>query len=100
MKHNVSFMSRERELIGKVYYCISNTYIVLSWSLLYLILYCHNVHSQLQLDLDQIDLMTGVTQWYLFQPQLNNSMYRSILSLKTKYCIVYFSRYDLVAETN
>lgn len=35
VKHNVSFMSRERELIGK-----------------------------LQLDLDQIDLMTGVTQWY------------------------------------
>ncbi|KAG7228332.1 hypothetical protein INR49_009196 [Caranx melampygus] len=35
VKNNVSFMSRERELIGK-----------------------------LQLDLDQIDLKTGVTQWY------------------------------------
>uniref|UniRef100_A0A673BSK4 Extended synaptotagmin-like protein 1a n=1 Tax=Sphaeramia orbicularis TaxID=375764 RepID=A0A673BSK4_9TELE len=37
VKHSVSFMSREKELIGK-----------------------------LQLDLDQIDLKTGVTQWYLF----------------------------------
>lgn len=35
VKNSVSFMSRERELIGK-----------------------------LQLDLDQIDLKTGVTQWY------------------------------------
>ncbi|XP_029995180.1 extended synaptotagmin-1 [Sphaeramia orbicularis] len=35
VKHSVSFMSREKELIGK-----------------------------LQLDLDQIDLKTGVTQWY------------------------------------
>uniref|UniRef100_A0A3Q3BGI4 Extended synaptotagmin-like protein 1a n=1 Tax=Kryptolebias marmoratus TaxID=37003 RepID=A0A3Q3BGI4_KRYMA len=35
VKHSVSFMSRERELIGKV-----------------------------QLDLDQIDLRTGVTKWY------------------------------------
>ncbi|KAK7884301.1 hypothetical protein WMY93_027424 [Mugilogobius chulae] len=35
VKHNVSFISRERELIGKM-----------------------------QLDLDQIDIKTGVTQWY------------------------------------
>ncbi|CAK6951461.1 extended synaptotagmin-1 [Scomber scombrus] len=42
VKNNVSFMSRERELIGK-----------------------------LQLDLDQIDLKTGVTQWYDLVPEAN-----------------------------
>ncbi|XP_029911995.1 extended synaptotagmin-1 [Myripristis murdjan] len=42
VKHNVSFMSREKELIGK-----------------------------LQLDLDQIDLKTGVTQWYDLVPETN-----------------------------
>ncbi|XP_077369085.1 extended synaptotagmin-1 [Festucalex cinctus] len=40
VKNSVSFMSRERELIGK-----------------------------LQLDLDQIDLKTGVTQWYDLVPE-------------------------------
>uniref|UniRef100_A0A3Q1JP89 Uncharacterized protein n=1 Tax=Anabas testudineus TaxID=64144 RepID=A0A3Q1JP89_ANATE len=43
VKNSVSFMSRERELIGK-----------------------------LQLDLDQIDLKTGVTQWYWFKQLLNS----------------------------
>ncbi|XP_057685550.1 extended synaptotagmin-1 [Corythoichthys intestinalis] len=42
VKNSVSFMSRERELIGK-----------------------------LQLDLDQIDLKTGVTQWYDLVPESN-----------------------------
>ncbi|XP_067448336.1 extended synaptotagmin-1 [Thunnus thynnus] len=42
VKNNVSFMSRERELIGK-----------------------------LLLDLDQIDLKTGVTQWYDLVPEAN-----------------------------
>ncbi|XP_071372797.1 extended synaptotagmin-1 [Centroberyx affinis] len=42
VKNSVSFMSRERELIGK-----------------------------LQLDLDQIDLKTGVTQWYDLVPETN-----------------------------
>uniref|UniRef100_A0AAQ6IVI5 Extended synaptotagmin-like protein 1a n=1 Tax=Anabas testudineus TaxID=64144 RepID=A0AAQ6IVI5_ANATE len=41
VKNSVSFMSRERELIGK-------------------------------LDLDQIDLKTGVTQWYWFKQLLNS----------------------------
>ncbi|XP_051913933.1 extended synaptotagmin-1 [Hippocampus zosterae] len=40
VKNSVSFMSRERELIGK-----------------------------LQLDLDQIDMKTGVTQWYNLVPE-------------------------------
>ncbi|XP_053173386.1 extended synaptotagmin-1 [Scomber japonicus] len=42
VKNSVSFMSRERELIGK-----------------------------LQLDLDQIDLKTGVTQWYDLIAEVN-----------------------------
>ncbi|XP_056128792.1 extended synaptotagmin-1 [Lampris incognitus] len=42
VKNSVSFMSRERELIGK-----------------------------LQLDLDQIDLKTGVTQWYDLAAEAN-----------------------------
>ncbi|XP_034552586.1 extended synaptotagmin-1 [Notolabrus celidotus] len=42
VKNSVSFMSRERELIGK-----------------------------LQLDLDQIDLKAGVTQWYDLVPETN-----------------------------
>ncbi|KAK2851402.1 hypothetical protein Q5P01_007678 [Channa striata] len=42
VKNSVSFMSRERELIGK-----------------------------LQLDLDQIDLKTGVTQWYNLVAETN-----------------------------
>ncbi|XP_022058905.1 extended synaptotagmin-1 [Acanthochromis polyacanthus] len=42
VKNSVSFMSRERELIGK-----------------------------LQLDLDQIDLKTGVTQWYDLAAETN-----------------------------
>lgn len=42
VKHSVSFMSREKELIGK-----------------------------LQLDLDQIDLKSGVTQWYDLATETN-----------------------------
>ncbi|XP_028266222.1 extended synaptotagmin-1 [Parambassis ranga] len=42
VKHSVSFMSREKELIGK-----------------------------LQLDLEQIDLKTGVTQWYNLVAEAN-----------------------------
>ncbi|CAL1606166.1 unnamed protein product [Knipowitschia caucasica] len=42
VKHNVSFISREKELIGKM-----------------------------QLDLDQIDIKTGVTQWYDLVAEVN-----------------------------
>ncbi|KAF7209848.1 extended synaptotagmin-1 [Nothobranchius furzeri] len=42
VKHSVSFMSREKELIGKV-----------------------------QVDLDQIDIKTGVTKWYDLQAESN-----------------------------
>lgn len=42
VKHNVSFMSREKELIGKM-----------------------------QLDLDQMDLKNGVTQWYDLMAEAN-----------------------------
>uniref|UniRef100_A0A8C6WLD3 Extended synaptotagmin-like protein 1a n=1 Tax=Neogobius melanostomus TaxID=47308 RepID=A0A8C6WLD3_9GOBI len=45
VKHNVSFISREKELIGKM-----------------------------QLDLDQIDLKNGVTQWYLLYDLDVNAM--------------------------
>uniref|UniRef100_A0A8C7YPU1 Extended synaptotagmin-like protein 1a n=1 Tax=Oryzias sinensis TaxID=183150 RepID=A0A8C7YPU1_9TELE len=69
VKNSVSFMSREKELIGKV--CVSSQAssqhlsgfcsIRATYRRIHYLFFNH--HTQLQLDLDQIDLKAGVAQW-------------------------------------
>lgn len=73
VKNSVSFMSRERELIGKVSVSsfVSEVQLAGAFSCLQLLILPYLLSQdsfafscpQLQLDLDQIDLKTGVTQW-------------------------------------
>uniref|UniRef100_A0A3B3UZY7 Extended synaptotagmin 1 n=1 Tax=Poecilia latipinna TaxID=48699 RepID=A0A3B3UZY7_9TELE len=66
VKHSGSFMSREKELIGKVLLISSHSELQFGISSFYFYqhdYFCFFPSPQLQVDLDQIDLKAGVTQW-------------------------------------
>lgn len=86
VKNSVSFMSREKELIGKVCVFVKN------YLRLQMYVVCLNIVSsfvfQLQIGLNQLDLKAGLTQWYvhvLFSVLLTSKDY--LIGLRRNVCL-------------